>query len=61
MNSFYGFKKTRVTTVAEALDHIEEVSEIRSIRNVVVLPPEAGDRGDQESDLEDAMGDGKED
>ena len=47
VNSFYGFKKTRVMTVAEALDHIEEVSVIRSIRNVMVLlHPDAGDRGD---------------
>ena len=61
VNSFYGFKKSRVTTVAEALDHIDEVYEIRSIRNVVVFPREAGDRGDQESDLEDAMDDGEED
>ena len=61
MNSFYEFRKTRVTTVAEAQDYIEEVSESRSIRNVVGLPPEAGDQGDQESDLEDVLGDDEED
>ena len=47
MNSFYGFKKIRAMTVAEAQNHIQEVSIIRSIRNVIVVPPpEAGDRGD---------------
>ena len=46
MNSFYGFRQTRVTTpVAEVKEFIEEVSRSKTITNVVVLAPEAGDRG----------------
>ena len=56
-STFYGVRTTRVTTVAEVHDYIQEKS--RKIRNVVVLPPAAGDRGDQESDLEDAVEDGE--
>ena len=41
--------------MAEVHDEIQEKS--RKIRNFVVLPPAAGDRGDPESDLEDAVKD----
>ena len=53
--------KTRITTVVKAEYYIEEVSKSRTITNVVVLPSEAGDRGGQESDLEDVLDDGEED
>ena len=41
------------TTVAEKQNYIEEQINSRNVVNVVVLPPEAGDRGDQESDKEE--------
>ena len=45
---FYGVRKTkRVTTIAEAHEAIE------GSRNVVVLPPNAGDSGNQDSDTEE--------
>ena len=44
---FYGVRKTtRVATIAEAHEAI------KGSRNVVVLPPNAGDPGNQDSDTE---------
>ena len=44
---FYGVRKTtRVATIAEAHEAI------KGSRNVVVLPPSAGDPGNQDSDTE---------
>ena len=48
--SFYGRKTTRVSTFAEARDLAEESSEAPTI---VILPPNSGDIGNQESDLEE--------
>ena len=61
VKSFYGFMKTRITTVVKGEYYIEEVSKSRTITNVVVLPSEAGDRGDQGSDLYDVLDGGEED
>ena len=43
----------RVTKLTEVLNYIEELIKNQTIRNVVVLPPEAGDWEDQDSQLED--------
>ena len=48
---FYGVRKTtRVATIAEA--H-EAIKGSRNVVNVVVLPPNAGDPGNQDSDTEE--------
>ena len=47
---FYGIRKmTKVATIAEAQEAIEGA---RNVVNVVLLPPNAGDSGNQESDTE---------
>lgn len=43
-------KVTREATLAEVYKTVENA---RNVLNVVVLPPEAGDSGIQESDVED--------
>ena len=49
--AFYDARKvTHVSTLAEVNETIENA---KSVVNVVVLPPEAGDSGRQESDVED--------
>ena len=48
---FYGARKvTHVSTLAEVNETIKKA---KHVVNVVVLPPEAGDSGSQESDVED--------
>ena len=47
--AFYGRKMTKVSTLAEACEIIEQSSDPAAI---VVLPPAAGDAGDQDSDIE---------
>ena len=42
--AFYGRKTTKVSTLAEACEIIEQSSDLAAI---VVLPPAAGDAGDQ--------------
>ena len=50
---FYGIRKTtRVATIAEAHEAIEGA---RNVVNVVLLPPNAGDSGNQESDTEEVL------
>ena len=50
---FYGIrKKTRVSTISEAHEAIEDA---RNVVNVVLLPPNAGDFGNQESDTEEFL------
>ena len=50
---FYGIRKTtRVATIAEAHEAIEDA---RNVVNVVVLPPNAGDSDNQESDTEEVL------
>ena len=50
---FYGIRKTtRVATIAEVHEAIEGA---RNVVNVVLLPPNAGDSGNQESDTEDVL------
>ena len=50
---FYGIRKTtRVATIAEAHEAIEGA---RNVVNVVVLPPNAGDSDNQESDTEEVL------
>ena len=50
---FYGIRKTtRVATIAEAHEAIESA---RSVVNVVLLLPNAGDSGNQESDTEEVL------
>ena len=48
--AFYGRKTTKVSTLAEACEIIEQSSDPAAI---VVLPPAAGDAGDQDSDIEE--------
>ena len=49
--AFYGARKaTHVSTLAEVNETIENA---KNVVNVVVLPPEAGDSGSQESNVED--------
>ena len=48
--AFYGRKMTKVSTLAEACEIIEQSSDPAAI---VVLPPAAGDAGDQDSDIEE--------
>ena len=49
--TFYGPRKvTHVSTLAEVNKTIENA---KNVVNVVVLPPEAGDSGSRESDVED--------
>ena len=43
-------KTTRIATIAEAL---EVIKDSRKVVNVVVLPPNAGDSGNQDSDTEE--------
>ena len=48
---FYGARKaTHVSTLAEVNETIENA---KNVANVFVLPPEAGDSGSQESNIED--------
>ena len=47
--TFYG-KKTKVSILAEVCEIIEQSSDFAAI---VVLPPAAGDAGDQDSDIEE--------
>ena len=50
---FYGIRKTtRVATIAEAHEAIEGA---RNVVNIVLLPRNAGDSGNQESDTEDVL------
>ena len=50
---FYEIRKTtRVATIAEVHEAIEGA---RSVVNVVLLPPNAGDSGNQESDTEEVL------
>ena len=50
---FFGIRKTtRVATIAEAHEAIEGA---RNVVNVVLLPPNAGDSGNQESDTEEVL------
>ena len=50
---FYGIRKTtRVTIIAEAHEAIESP---RNVVNVVLLPPNADDSGNQESDTEEVL------
>ena len=46
--AFYGRKTTKLSTLAEACEIIEQSSNPAAI---VVLPPAAGDAGDQDSDI----------
>ena len=49
--AFYSARKaTHVSTLADVNKTIENS---KSVVNVVILPPEAGDSGSQESDVED--------
>ena len=49
--AFYGARKvTHVSTLAEVNETLENA---KNVVNVVVLPPEAGDFGSQESNVED--------
>ena len=48
--AFYGRKTTKVSTLAEACEIIEQSSDPAAI---VVLPPAAGDAGNQDSDIEE--------
>ena len=49
--AFYGARKvTHVSTLAKVNKTIENA---KNVVNVVVLPPEAGDSGSRESDVED--------
>ena len=48
--AFYGRKTTKVSTLAKACEIIVESSDTAAI---VVLPPAAGDAGDQDSDIEE--------
>lgn len=43
--------------LVEIHDYIKELSKDWTIRNLVVLPPETGDRRNKESNLEDALED----
>ena len=50
--AFYGARKaTHVSTLAEVNETIKNA---KNVVNVVVLPPEEGDSGSQESNIEDA-------
>ena len=50
---FYGIRKTtRVATISEAHEAIEGA---RNVVNVILLPPNAGDFGNQESDTEEVL------
>ena len=50
---FYGIRKTtRLATISEAHEAIEGA---RNVVNVVLLPPNAGDFGNQESDTEEVL------
>ena len=50
---FYGIRKTtRVATIAEAHEAFEGA---RNVVNVVLLSPNAGDSGNQESDTEEIL------
>ena len=58
VSCFYGTRKaTKVTTIAEVQDAIENN---RGVRNIVVLPPNAGDSGSQTSDCEEITNDPEE-
>ena len=48
--AFYGRKTAKVSTLAEACEIIEQSSDPAAI---VVLPPAAGDAGDQDSDIKE--------
>ena len=48
--AFYERKTTKVSTLAQACEIIEQSSDPAAI---VVLPPAAGDAGDQDSDIEE--------
>ena len=51
--AFYGIRKTtRVETISEAHEAIKGA---RNVVNVVLLPPNAGDFGNQESDTEEVL------
>ena len=51
---FYGIRKTtRVATIAEAHEAIEGA---RNVVNVVLLPPNTGDSGNQKSDTKEVLG-----
>ena len=50
---FYGISKTtRVATIAEAHEAVEGA---RNVVNVVLLPPNDGDSGNQKSDTEEVL------
>ena len=50
---FYGIRKTtKVGTISEAHEAIKGA---RNVVNVVLLPPNAGDFGNQESDTEEVL------
>ena len=56
-NLFYGKRTTRVATVIEARELFEEANDPTAI---VLLPPDAGDIGDKDSDTDEIPDDPEE-
>ena len=48
----YGIRKTKVATIAEAHEAIEGA---RNVVNVVLLPPNAGESGNQKNDTKEVL------